>query len=614
MHLSKVVRQIGMVALTLFAAYALSFGRAGGAGGGSHSSSSHSSSHSSSSSHSYSHSSSSSGGSGSGDFGLFITVFIVIGVVIIIGSILQSGSQKKGGSTTSISDFSDAKPLDEAAGYKDFMKRYPDFNWQGFEAKVTTAFNEIQKAWSAQDLVSVRRFITDGVYQRFSTQFTMMGLLKQTNPLDNIEVLSVNAEAFRVDGAYDVIDARIYATMRDEFICEIDHSLDEGDSQEEFVEYWSFIRKRGAASAKDLYSAQRCPSCNADLTNNLGELAQCSYCNALVNSGEFDWVLAEITQQDDYFKTPDYTAGNMRVMERMLEQESETFSAQLLEDRASNGYLQIITAFAKRDIALARRFTTEECFKKLESLLPERQGIYNRLYLNSVILSGIRKEGERFFLYFTITRSSQCVAVNPTGGLQLLDPTIITNSEILVMCRNVSPSQNKGSLYMHQCPSCGANIQDTRAITCSYCNAAFNNLANEWVIADLMSMNEWRTFFESRRKELSNKIGPAQLDALYDVKEYALNNILVMFAADGVFAKEERAMAEEVAVSLKFKIAQLEPMFAMAKNGRLTIRMPEDTAQRKKVYDLMVKAASADNQVSPEEQTLLDYMQKTYLA
>jgi len=53
-------------------------------------------------------------------------------------------------------------------------------------------------------------------------------------------------------------------------------------------------------------------------------------------------------------------------------------------------------------------------------------------------------------------------------------------------------------------------------------------------------------------------------------------------------------------------------MFEMARSGRLVIRMPEDAGKKKKIYALMQKAANADDNISPEEQRLLDYIKETY--
>jgi len=41
-----------------------------------------------------------------------------------------------------------------------------------------------------------------------------------------------------------------------------------------------------------------CPSCGAGLKVNME--GNCEYCRALVASGDFDWVLSKIEQDDSY--------------------------------------------------------------------------------------------------------------------------------------------------------------------------------------------------------------------------------------------------------------------------------------------------------------------------
>ena len=544
--------------------------------------------------------------------GLNSGVLLII-IVIVLVIVVVNANKNKGASST----FSDMnrppKPLESAPGFENFTKENPGFSWEDFAKKVKNAFTGIQEAWSAQDLSGVRRYISDGVYQRFSTQFNMMRLLKQTNALSDIEVHSIDPEVFKTDGAYEVIDVRICASMNDNFICDVDHSLDDTGFQDRFVEYWSFIRKRGTAGDKDLYSSNICPSCNAQLTETMGEMAKCSYCGAITNSGEFDWVLAEITQQDDYFVTPELKDDDLNAMVAELTLESNDFSVQLAEDKASNGYMQLMNAFAMQDSSIVRRFVTDECFEKVRSLLAARNAVYNRLFLNSVVLTGVWKDGARHYLSFIITRSSQAVFLEngkPGGS----DPEVSTTREVLIMCRNLNAVKSKGSLYMHQCPSCGAGIRDTLDVKCSYCGSLLNAASNEWVIADLMNVIDYGAFVKARRADFLTGTGKTGgTDDLFDVRSYALNNMLVMMAADGVFAPEERELAEKVARSLKFKTGDLTALFEMARNGRLTIRMPDNKAQCKKIYNLLVKTANIDNQVSPEERELLNYIEKTYL-
>ena len=89
------------------------------------------------------------------------------------------------------------KTIDQIEGYNQFLQENPDFNLNEFFAKVKTAFISIQTAWAEKNLSNVRRFISDGVYQRFNTQFKMMTLLKQNDIISNVTIRSAAID--RVD-------------------------------------------------------------------------------------------------------------------------------------------------------------------------------------------------------------------------------------------------------------------------------------------------------------------------------------------------------------------------------------------------------------------------------
>jgi tellurite resistance protein len=50
-------------------------------------------------------------------------------------------------------------------------------------------------------------------------------------------------------------------------------------------------------------------------------------------------------------------------------------------------------------------------------------------------------------------------------------------------------------------------------------------------------------------------------------------------------------------------------MYDLAKNNQLTIRLPENRKGALKVYEMMLKAASADGNISAEEQKILNDIQ-----
>jgi hypothetical protein len=178
----------------------------------------------------------------------------------------------------------------------------------------------------------------------------------------------------------------------------------------------------------------------------------------------------------------------------------------------------------------------------------------------------------------------------------------------------MSSIRNKGSLYAHQCPTCGAQLTDSMDITCAYCQTALNSPAHEWIITTIMSLQEYHSFCKNQshdEKKVSTK--PLNLDELYNIKDYAFNNMIVVIGADGVFSDKEKAFAAQMAKKFGYKPQKIEELFLMARAGRLSIRMPEDKNARSKIFHLMERTASVDDNVTAGEKRLVAYMRKKYL-
>ena len=66
--------------------------------------------------------------------------------------------------------------------------------------------------------------------------------------------------------------------------------------QRAYSEYWTLVRgtNRKGPTRTDL----ACPSCGAPLDINM--VGDCKYCKAKVTTGDFDWVLSKIEQDEAY--------------------------------------------------------------------------------------------------------------------------------------------------------------------------------------------------------------------------------------------------------------------------------------------------------------------------
>jgi len=563
--------------------------------------------------------SSSGGGDGIGALIFYLIMLlpfplnIIVLAAVIIGGIIFARKKKQGSILNKIpaNTVPTKKDVKGLAAYK---IAHPDFNEEEFTGKVRKAFTDIQAAWSEMNISKVRRFISDGMYQRVNTQFKMMNILKQRNLLEKLEIKAVVIDKIESDGVFDVMHVGVFASIKDKFVSEAYSNLNTA-SFEEFVEYWSFIRKNSAVS-KDMYHTYNCPNCGGDLSANMGDLSKCPYCGTITNSGEYDWVLAEITQADDYVTTS-HLHDMSNTLANKIEEISDAdpdFAVQIIEDKASNGYLQIETARVLKDPKLMRRFVTDEFYNKFEvEIGSSSHFVYNRIFLNDVTLIGALQKDNKNILALAVKSSYQRVVIN-NGKAQLLDMAVTSKNEVVMMSKDITSAQNKGSVYAHQCRSCGGTISDTTDLNCPYCGNQINSTKNEWIISDIMSQNDYLEYFKTNANLFIANVNPKKLDAMYKVRDYAFNNILIMIAADGVFDAEEIDFAKKMAKKWGYAPSKIEGMLDMAVNNQLVLRMPEDRKECEKIYKLMVKTASVDGNISPEEQALLDSVKQQYLS
>ncbi|PYS45725.1 MAG: hypothetical protein DMF68_21375 [Acidobacteria bacterium] len=182
--------------------------------------------------------------------------------------------------------------------YAHFQQNHPAFNWAEFEARARLIFNELQLAWSSLQWERARPFETDNIFQMH--QYWIEAYKRQglRNALDNFRITQIQPVKIREDAFYNSITVRIWAEGND-YTVDTQGKIVSGSNKSlrRWSEYWTFIRNRNAkpaAARADL----NCPNCGAPLKVNVTGI--CEYCQGKITSGEFDWVLSKIEQDESY--------------------------------------------------------------------------------------------------------------------------------------------------------------------------------------------------------------------------------------------------------------------------------------------------------------------------
>jgi ribosomal protein L24E len=187
-------------------------------------------------------------------------------------------------------------------GFRDirieFEKNNPNFSWGDFQARARMIFDELQAAWSALDWERARPHETDNLFQMHQYWINAYKQQHLRNVLDQCRVTAMQPVKLQEDAFYNAITLRIGAQGYDYTVDESGKIVSGSKSKLRYwTEYWTFIRNRKARPAP-ASADLNCPNCGAPLkVNNAGV---CEFCGGKITSGEFDWVLSKIEQDESY--------------------------------------------------------------------------------------------------------------------------------------------------------------------------------------------------------------------------------------------------------------------------------------------------------------------------
>ncbi|MCA8937334.1 MAG: TIM44-like domain-containing protein [Planctomycetes bacterium] len=188
---------------------------------------------------------------------------------------------------------------DLTARKRSLTMRDQSFQWTEFNRRTLHIFKELQQAWTQLDEKTMRPFVTDTLFDtvRFWMERYRESGVREV--LEDIKIQRVEVAKIEHDAWFDAITVRIYASMKEYQVDKTGRTISGSkDKPRSFSEYWTMIRRSDTAH-KTPGDPQSCPSCGAPL-DKINRAGVCEYCNSKIVSGDFDWVLAIITQDEDY--------------------------------------------------------------------------------------------------------------------------------------------------------------------------------------------------------------------------------------------------------------------------------------------------------------------------
>ncbi len=185
--------------------------------------------------------------------------------------------------------------LDVAA--RDFAMRYPGESLGHLKERAQEVFLRLQAAWTSGKWEQARAFESDRLYQVHLFWMERYRGKGMRNVIEQVEVQDASLVKLDQDAFYEMATLRIRASMID-YTLRGDELVAGSKSQARvFSEYWTFMRRKGFEPGSGKAAGQ-CPSCGAPIKATMN--GRCAHCDAHLSSGQFDWTLAKIEQDEAY--------------------------------------------------------------------------------------------------------------------------------------------------------------------------------------------------------------------------------------------------------------------------------------------------------------------------
>ena len=491
----------------------------------------------------------------------------------------------------------------------------PAFDWLSFAARFEVAFRKIQSAWQLHQLDRVQHFVSDGILERFTLQLQEQRENGYRDHMEGISVQETRLAEFQSGDVFESMTIMVTATAIDYRVSfETGEFLSGDRASSQFTEYWSFVRRRGVSTrtTEGLIEGS-CPNCSAPIS--LTQTGHCSSCNAVVKSGEYDWVLAEITQACEW--TPRHIDRD--TMLRGLRAHDPGLSCQHLEDRASVIFWRHAMADRTGNIRAIQKVSTEAFAESFQAnrLTPNGEGWRQRTTdcaVGAVELLGVLREDSLDYAVVRVKWAGKAGKFNSSKDEEQVGYWARRKS-ILVLSRQIEARSNLHSAFQSShCPNCAAPESDVAATSCEYCGEVLNTGKHDWVLAEnyLHSEPEAQRWIE---RLAQNQVAPSSAgddsEALASVGDEELSamdllaNMVVVLAADGQIIPNEHEALLRFAQKNDISESMLQGLTEAAIKGELDAQAPDDPAAGRRWLHSLAKMALVDGTVDSGERNAL---------
>ncbi len=492
---------------------------------------------------------------------------------------------------------------------REFRLRNPEFSEAALCGRVARAYRLIQECWSNQDMTPARAFLSDGIFERFQLQLLMQRSTAVHNVVTVEEIENVRIVACNADNYFDRMDFLVTARQSDYYLhAATGKQLYGSRKAEKFSEYWTLVRRKGAGEKNGASVWENCcPNCGTPLERL--DRCCCPSCGAIVNSGDYDWVLTNLTQVEAYRRLEDEAA---RPGIARLQQHDRTFSPYAVADRTALIFYRYQAARLLADSRQLRKVATPEFIAaNAATFQPDAGGEHRFLAdaaIGSIELLGCDSESSAEFDFLTmlVVFSGHETAAPIPSSLPVRPDRSILYRQVFVLARRKGVKTfSERVLSSTFCPNCGAPETPEGVDRCEYCGTIWSDGSRNWVLTALQNYLEQADFSDPGLLATPDRPdNDLQLDSIPHV-DTLLAAAAWMMLKDHEEAPEERRLLEQLARAVNVSDARLKMILSAVKDSSFELVLPEDPIAANQFLQAIARMALIDGKLSPREEKLL---------
>lgn len=558
------------------------------------------------------------GGSGGGELIVWLIRFTIhypqygIPLIIAIVAVLYYGKKAERNVRITRTIRRGRKKQEDSlrqASLQTIRQRDVSFDQATFLRRAANAFVTTQYAWSEQNLHTCRAFISDGVHERFDLYIAMQKAENIRNRMKEVRVTQQEIVAVTSDRHFDMIHVRFTAaaiSYNEDLQSGRRVSGNSDRTQISFTEIWSFSRRPGVQTNPDASLLDgACPNCGGPV--EIVDRAACPQCESIVNSGKYDWVLAEITQDEEWVVPP---AHHQVAGWEQLAAKDPGLNFQHLEDRASVIFWRSLMAVYFDDVRYAAPILAKD-----QQTVPTLWDLGKGRFWKTPAVGSVQvvqcepsADDADFDHIHVLVRWSATRAEGDRRRPRLVDHQRVYSHTLVLKRRNGVKSSSDQAFASFGCQGCGAPIDVGKADVCEFCQSALNDGSTDWVLETVQPYNAMAAFRrEESRDETLNERGAIErfeTDRLLNEPEL-LAGLARMVAVDGELHATEKEYLTDLARRRGVSTDRLKQIFSTAVADDQPVQLPDGPEQTRLFMDHLIRAALIDGRITRHEEQLL---------